>query len=245
MLIKKTSLVAVICGLVMAAAAIAAPIPPASYTMSLEGPWVWGWTDWNAVSCFGQMDNNADRARAEMLMSDGYVDNFNTSCDLPVDTTNGLYNWEDVVEADPDAANQPGQPEAASNACMVFDMNGGVEATVDSIDFISSRSYGDSTEVTVEYAMDGGPWTEALSTTSGDLGITTGPGNTYTLNLGGVTGDAFRLCALGAAGDQISFHEVTFDGVAGVPSMPPLGMLALIAVLLTLGFMVLRRRARA
>lgn len=240
----KNLIIGVLCGLVLATAATAAPIPPSSYTMSLEGFWVWGWTDWNAVSCFGQIDNNADRARAEMLMSDGYMDDFTSGCDLPVDTTNGLYNWQEFVPDSPDA-NEPGAPLVPSDACMVFDMNGGIDATVDSIEFISSRSYSSSTEVTVEYAMDGGPWNLALSTTASDLGITTGAGNPYTLNLGGVIGDAFRLCVLGASGDQISFHEVTFDGLAGVPSMPPLGMLALIAVLLALGYAVLRRRARA
>jgi len=240
----KNLVVGVICGLVIATAATAAPIPASNYTMSLEGFWVWGWTDWNATSCFGQMDNNADRARAEMLMSDGYVDLFNSDCGLGEDTTNGIYNWQDSAPDTLDA-NEPGAPLVPSDACMVFDMNGGVEATVDSIEFISSRSYSSATVVTVEYAMDGGAWNQALSTTANDLGITTGSGNPYTLVLGGVTGDAFRLCVLGASGDQISFHEVTFDGVGGVPSMPPLGMLALIAVLLALGYGVLRRRARA
>jgi len=71
------------------------PISASSYTVSLEGFWVFGWTDWNAVSCFGQIDNEGDKAQVEALLSDGYQDVFFSGCGIDPPAVVGIYNWQD------------------------------------------------------------------------------------------------------------------------------------------------------
>lgn len=178
----------------------AAPISSGAYSLTaIVGSYAWGCTDWNAADPLGYVDNIADIGTVQALLSDGYVFQPQGCTSNP----NGIYNWDPVLEG-------------AGLHVLEFDFNGGTNYLLNSLSFISSRSYSDGTPISIEYALDGGAWIVAASTTSGGLGITTGDANTYVISLGGVLADRFRFVTNG--GDQVSVHEIIIDGMA--PAVP-------------------------
>lgn len=201
---KKDALVAA--ALLVSSSAHGALINASNYSLdSIGGQWAWGNTDWNAVGAYGYVDNVADLATVEGLLSDGYSYAAPGSSDL-----NGIYNF-------------PGSGVRS----LAFSFDSGVDFQLDSLSFISSRSYSSDTQVSVDYSLDGGAWVNALTTTAGALGIVTGStAGTYTLSFGGVTADAFRF---NVAGNQVSVHEILVDGSA-VGAVPTPETLALMAI---------------
>lgn len=170
----------------------ATPIAASNYSLSeLSGVFAYGRTDWNAYGeTGGRVNNSTDISRVQNLLSDGYT---------PLNSSqsghyNGIYS---------------GYPNA--NNTIEFEFNGGSDYILNSLTFLSSRSYSTSTTIALQYALNGGAWQTALNTTTGALGISTGSANDYTLNFGNVTADAFRLVL---DGSQISFHELSIDGAA-------------------------------
>ena len=186
--------------------AVASPISTSSYQLtSLTGNFVLGQTDWNGFNQFGALNNVTQRALVQSILSDGYVAMYSPGNGQ----FNGIYS---------------GYP--SSTQTIEFAFNGGADVTLDSLTFLSSRSYSNTTSVMLQYAHDGSAWQTALNTTAGQIGITTGVAHDYTLNFGGVTADAFRL-VLG--GNQISLHEITINGaeVAQVPEPVSIALLGL------------------
>ena len=156
-------------------------------------------------------------------MSDGY-----TEVSQPL--FNGIYNWD-----------------PAGLHALEFAFNGGTNYSLNSLSFMSSRSFANPTPISVEYAVDGSGWIVAASTTSGTLGIITGPVNTYTINLGGIVADRVRFVTDG--GDQVSLHEIIIDGerqgALSVPAMTEGGMIVYM-MLAGIGVVYfLRRKNRA
>lgn len=199
----------------------AAPIATTSYHLSsITGTFAWGQTDWNAVSSLGSVNNTTDLATVNAMMSDGYAFMAGGS---GAATANGIYNW----------------PVGGYNA-LTFTFDGGANHVLDSLSFVSSRSYAANTSIAVDVMLDGGAWVNALTTTAGALGISTGSGNTYTLNLGGVSADAFRFVLQG--GNQVSVHEIGLAGSAAA-TVPEPASFALVALALAgVGFARTRRR---
>ncbi|HZZ79886.1 MAG TPA: hypothetical protein VFE62_15310 [Gemmataceae bacterium] len=201
------SFLAVIVASVHAREARAGLINATNYSLTqITGSYAWGQTDWNDVAGQGFVNNGTDLAKVQTLMSDGYANS------PPGGTVNGVYNW------------LPGGFHA-----LEFQFNGGQQYTLDQLTFISSRSYGPGTPISVDYSLGGGPWITAVATTSGALGISTGSANTYVLNLGGVVADAFRFTTNG--GDQVSLHEISiFGSPAAVPEPASLAIFGFLTV---------------
>jgi len=199
-------------------------LPCSEYTLTaIVGSYAWGCTDWNAVSTLGYVNNVSDLGTVEALLCDGYE--FQPDeCSV----TNGIYNWE-----------TPGLH------ALEFAFNGGTNYTLNTLSFISSRSYEDGTPISIEYAVDGGSWIEAASTTSGALGIITGDANTYTINLGGVIADRFRYIING--GEQVSIHEIIIDveeegEVESIPTINEWGIIIMSLILAGSALWMIRRR---
>ncbi|WP_426111340.1 PEP-CTERM sorting domain-containing protein [Massilia sp. PWRC2] len=200
----------------LAAQAGASTIDSSSYSLtSLTGTFALGRTDWNAVGEFGSLNNTTQLAQVQTLLSDGYTPMTSSQTGY-----NGLYS---------------GYPSNANT--IEFAFNGGADYLLNSLTFLASRSYSSTTSVVLEYALNGGAWQTAASTTTGALGITTGAANNYLLNFGGVTADAFRLSLNGS---QISFHEISVDGTTAVPEP---GSVALLGLGL-MGALVARRKSK-
>jgi hypothetical protein len=199
------------------AGASADVISASTYSLTkLTGNFNYGYTDWNGGSV---VNNSAQLNRVEGILSDGYVANTTRK-----GTVNGIYS---------------GYPDAANT--IEFSFDGGVDYKLDSLTFLSSRSYSDATTVGLQYALNGGNWVTAMNTTAGALGITTGDAYNYTLNFGGVTADAFRLVL---NGDQISFHEISVDGALKVaPAVVPEPTTVALLGLGLLGFAASRRKS--
>jgi len=203
---------------------LSAIVPDSQYSLTaIIGSYAWGQRDHNDVSGLGYVDNVADRATVESLMSDGY-----TEVSPPL--FNGIYNWE------PDGLH-----------ALEFAFNSGTNYSLNSLSFTSSRNYDNNTPISIEYAVDGSGWIVAASTTSGTLGIITGPVNTYTINLGGVIADRIRFVTNG--GEQVSLHEIIIDGekqgVLAVPTMTNWGII-IYMILTGIGVVYyLRRKNRA
>jgi hypothetical protein len=204
-------------------------IPSGEYSLtSITGSYAWGQTDWNDATCLGYVDNVADLATVETLLSDGYTaQSANSPCGAnPI--ANGIYNWD-----------------PAGFHALEFDMVGGANYTLNQLNFMSSRSYSGTTPITVDYAVDGGPWTTAVATTSGTIGITTGAANTYSLSLGGVVADRFRFTT--TDGDQVSLHEISIEGVAelaitSIPTLSEVGIWVFALLLAVSALMAIRLR---
>ncbi len=183
--------------LVVAGVANAALISDTEYQLtSITGSYAWGQTDWNDVANSGYVNNVTDLGVVESILSDGYTDSPRSSGPI-----NGIYNWA-----------------SGGFHALTFEFLGGTDFVLDTLSFISSRSYSQTTPIAIDYRLDGGLWQNAVSTTSGALGISTGFfGNTYTLDLGGIKADAFRFTTDG--GGQVSLHEISLSGsnAAAVP----------------------------
>jgi len=175
-----------------------------SYALTgINGSWSWGNTQWNAVSNLGYVDNVADIGTVDALLSGPYA--YSAPGDTPA---NAIYNWA-------------GSPYGSGAQTLVFSVNGGVSALLDSLTILSSRSYDTGTLITLDYSNDGGAsWINAVSSTTGALGwdnvdITGGGTDSIALDFGGVTGNAFRF---GVSGAQINLHTLALDGtMAAVP----------------------------
>jgi hypothetical protein len=201
-------------------------IPADQYSLTaLVGEFSWGYTDWNAhCSGTGLINNVTDLSAVETILSDGYADDFRTVCPA-TPPFNGIYNW----------------PNPSNPATYEFAIAGGTNAILDELRFISSRSYNSSTSITVQYSLDGGPWTTAATTTAGTLGIVTGSAATYSLPLGGVQADRFRLTL---QGDQVSVHEIIVlgQGRLAVPALGSWGVIAMTLLLASAALLTLRMR---
>lgn len=189
---------------------------------ALSGTFSYGRTNWNAYGEFGgngNIDNVADKSAVEALLSDGYTPLSSGQTGMK----NGIYS---------------GYPSTGLHT-IEFDFGGGSSNYIlNSLTFLSSRSYSSDTSITLEYALANSGWLVAASTTSGALGITNGTANNYTLNFGGVTADSFRITLNG--GDQVSIHEISVDGsMVAVAPEPSAAMLGLIGI----PFLWRRRRA--
>ena len=188
--------IAILAGAATQASAVS--ISPGAYTMTgIVGTYTYGQTDLN----YGvPVANVADLGLVEGMMSDGYHSPVNGGeNEYPSDI--GIYNF----------------PAAGLHA-LEFAMNGGQDYNLDSLSFISTRSFSDATPIQVDMALDGGGWVLAAATTSGALGIVTGTDAVYTIALGGVQADRFRLTTGG--GGQLSIHEIIVGGEIITPDDP-------------------------
>lgn len=156
----------------------------------LTGAWQWGFTDWNAWSEFGDLDNVADLAEATRILTNGYTYAEPEGTDFEL--VNGLYNW-------------PGPTNS-----MTLHFNEG-PMLVDTFNFISSRAYDDSNTITIE-GFNGSVWTELGSASAEDLGIETGPAAAYEIDLDDAVVSDIRVTIVGPYTDsQISLHEIAFN----------------------------------
>jgi hypothetical protein len=212
---------ATIC-LLNSTASLAALISPIEYNLTgLTGNFAYGRTDYNAYgeSATFNLDNVSSLSTVETLLSDGYV-----PMGYIPGQKNGIYS---------------GYPSTGFHS-IEFAFNNGTDYLLNSFSFLSSRAYTSSTNIQLEYALNGQPWQIASSTTSGALGITTGNANSYTLDFGGILADSFRLTL--NSGGQVSFHEVSIDG-SKATAVPEPATLALFGLGL-LGFVAGRRKAK-
>jgi hypothetical protein len=199
---KIITAAAIALALGMTAQAGAATISTSTYSLTkLTGKFELGRTDWNAYSDYGYLNDTTQLGQIETVLSDGY-----TAMNSSQTGYNGLYS---------------GYPTGANTIEFAFD--GGADYMLNSLTFLSSRSYSNSTSIVLQYALDGGAWQTATTKTTGTLGITTGTAKNYVLNFGGITADAFRLSL---NGDQISFHEINVDGTS-VPEPTSVALLGL------------------
>ncbi len=203
---KKIIAAAVALTLSASAQVSAAPIATSAYKLTaLSGSFSFGQTNWNGFGQFGVIDNTTQLADVHAVLSDGY-----TPLGPWADTYNGIYS---------------GYPDNANTIEFSF---GGADYALDTLTFLSSRSYTWETSIVMQYALNGGAWQTAASTTAGALGIMDGDASAYTLNFGGITADAFRLSL---NGNQISFHEISVDGqaipAADVPEPAGMALLGL------------------
>lgn len=214
---KLFSAVVIAAALGLAAQAGATPIATSNYSLTkLTGTFELGRTNWNALSDYGYLNDTTQLGQVQTAFSDGY-----TSMASWQTGYNGLYS---------------GYPMGANT--IEFAFNSGTDYLLNSLTFLSSRSYSNSTSVVLQYALNGGAWQTAASTTSGALGIKSGAANNYMLNFGGVTADAFRLSLNGG---QISFHEISVDGRTAVPEPGSVALLGLGLI----GVFVARRKSKS
>jgi hypothetical protein len=210
-----------VAALFAASSASAAVLSTSQYHVtSLAGSWMTGSSGWNLAG-------STNAAAADTLLSNGYADDFSHT------VVNGIY---------------AGYPAASSS--IVFGTVGGADFMLNTFSFITTRNYANTTTVTLEYALNGGSWITAASTTTGTLlaplssclnGMNNDcVGKNATLNFGGVLADQWRLSFNGS---QVSLHEVIVDTGAGVPAtdIPEPASLALVGLGL-LGVSALRRK---
>lgn len=194
-------------------------VSPSDYSLtSISGTWAYGQTDWNDVGGAGAVNNAADVATVNGLLSDGYVPSASGG------TVNGIYSAYPGFEID----------------VLTFAFAGGIDHVLSSLSFLSSRSYEDDTTLIFEYALNGSGWMAGASTTSGALGISTGAANWYTLFSGNITADAFRLTFV--SGDQVSLHEIKLEGESSAPGVPEAGSTMGLFGLAVAGVALLRRK---
>ena len=165
---------------------------------SLRGDWDYGWDDWNGLGCTsykygGMVDNVADIDSINKLLGNGYV-NWGNSCYTGSASNPGLsaiYNYP-------------------SSGYMMFTVDCGA-VTLDTIHFLSSRSYSSSTEIRVS-RWSGSSWIKAMSTTAGTLGIYTTGGSAppkYSLVIPDTVPKA-AAWQIAVESSQVSFHEIWF-----------------------------------
>ena len=198
-------------------------ISTSEYSLSgLDGEWHFGSTGYNQSI---PVDNVADLSGVASLMSDGYVDDFGGDNGA----TNGVYSWPFPYF---------GQ--------LTFEFNGGTDFLLDEFSFISSRAYSPSTDIHLEYRLNGGAWQTATTSTTASLGmypairLTYSPGAQYSLDFGSVLADSFRLTFDGA--DQVSIHEVSVSGISAVVPEPATLALAGIGAISFFASGVFRRK---
>jgi len=218
---KKFAVAFALCFL--AGAAQSAPISQTEYGLTgLSNGWTLGRTDWNAADEFGH--GGTALATAATVLQDGY------SPLSPNQTGqyNGIYRWPTL---------------GLEN--LTFSMNGGTDYVLDSLTFLSSRSYSSLTQIELQYRLDGGSWMSSVATSTGALGMShSGAAEVYSLSFGNVQADQFRLL-FGTGGDQVSLHEVNISGTLAQPSVVPLpaALPLLLAAMGTLGFAGRRRKS--
>lgn len=160
-------------------------LPPGSgYNLTtITGSFAKGYTDWNDEACAGYINNATDIAYVQTLLSDGYTFSPSGCFGGPV---NGIYNWPPTYHS------------------LSFTTVSGSIA-FNSVTFMTTRNYDGATQLGVDY-WDGVTWVNAVTTTSGALGISTGTIQTITITLPStVTASEFRFFWNG--GNQVSMHE--------------------------------------
>ncbi|GIW97409.1 MAG: hypothetical protein KatS3mg111_0742 [Pirellulaceae bacterium] len=208
---------------------LAGLVDTSEYSLTqIEGVWSFGSTN---RSNNAEVDNVHDLSSVNNLMSDGYTDLY----DNTGTAENGIYTY------DPDN-------KGIYYGRLTFSFNGGNDFQLETLDFISSRAFSASTQVILEYQLDGGGWQNAVTTTTEDLGMhpllsnafSSPPpaGTTFTLNFGSVLADQFRLTFDG--GNQVSIHEVSVFGSA-ITAVPEPSSVVLSGLLVTVGLFRRRR----
>lgn len=206
--IKMNKISLLLGSLFIACSASASVINTSQYEVSgLSGYWAAGSTGWNLYPAAVTV------ASADVLMSDGYTDDFGHS------VINGIYS---------------GYPSSPSS--ITFSTVGGNDFLLNTFSFITSRNYSNSTVLSLEYSLNGGAWLNAeivstsflLAPLSSCLAAMNNncAGMTATMNFGGVMADQWRLTL---SGDQVSLHEVVVDGGAA-SSVPEPSSLALLGL---------------
>jgi hypothetical protein len=170
---------------------------------SMGGEWAWGNTGYNAIVELGSVDNTADLPIVSNMLAGPYVHQ-----PIGSPNANGIYKY-------------PTGPWS-----LVFSLPS--LSIVDSISILSSRSYSNTTNVIIDYSIDGGvTWLNVVTGTTGSLGwplvISTDIAFLVTLDLFEITANQIRLSFVG--GNQVSIHSVTFD----VTATPLPGALVLFA----------------
>jgi hypothetical protein len=160
-------------------------LPPGSgYNLTqINGSFAKGYTDWNDEACAGYINNVTEIGYVQTLLSDGYT--FSPGGCFG-GTVNGIYNW----------------PPTYHNLTFTT-VSGPIAFT--SVSFMTTRNYDGATQLGVDY-WNGSAWVNAVTTTSGALGIGTGSIQTITITLPStVTASQFRFFWNG--GNQVNMHE--------------------------------------
>ena len=162
--------------------------PRAGVTVvQMTGQFQWGYTDWNAYSEYGNLNNETDLDHVSNILNNGYA--FAPPASSGFDNVNGVYN----------AFSGP--------HTMLFDLEGD-GTLVENFSFISSRSYGDATAFELEALNSGGEGVSIYSNTTGNMGVTTGDARAYHLDVADVFTDSVRMTI---SGSQLSLHEIVFN----------------------------------
>ena len=184
----------------------------------ISGGWYKGSTGWNLGV------TPVSLFEADTVLSDGYVDDFSQT------VFNGIFATTDAPQS------------------LVFGTTGGIDVTLNSFSFITTRNYGNNSIMSLDYRLDGGSWINAVVMTSNDLiaplstCLSTSAnhceGKTAIMDFGGVLADEWRWTH--NSGYQVSLHEVIID-VQSAASVPEPSILALIGLGLA-GFGFSRKR---
>lgn len=166
-----------------------APIGNDFDVVEMTGRYQFGFTDWNAFSPFGDINNLEQLDLVTTLLTNGYT--FSAPRGTDFANVNGVYNFGSAVNT------------------MTFEFAGGAK-TVDTFNFVSSRAYGTSL-IEIEARDSGGAWQPIFEGTSREIGITTGQARAYQLDVTDTHTDALKLTISGSTGNQVSLHEVAVN----------------------------------
>jgi len=171
---------------------VAVVVAPAFAATAMTGQWQWGFTNWNALSPFGNLNDATALSEVTRILTNGYT--YEPAGGTSLALVNGIYNYPGPVNT--------------------LDLTFSAGATlVKTFDFVSSRSSSTSTVIKIE-GKDAatGVWSVLGNTTAGALGVSTGVANAYEVDVVDAVVSQVRITLTGS---QLSLHEIAFNEALG------------------------------